>query len=324
MTSPFPLPILFTAWTWRDGAGIAGEVIRRSKLGGFKTVAVELSENTGGDPGSSLDAQDVRYLKDAGLFVVGWGPVDARIDLELGLALDGWLPQVEGPGQRDALLDALKRGAAAGLPRALVTTYGGLDTTADVAALVKAWGGMPFTFVECYKGDGYPHNDIDRMLAQGEVYGFARGTLRALVGTYRGELPADYPGLTSSNYGGAYLEESMTDAQLRAFASTVPAPAPTPAPTPEPTVTNDSAERKAKIAAICDEWLANFGPAPLTRLGIIDRIAKSGTEWEDELREDVKLALDGGVGKLRDDLHAAQSELFTLRSKITAAKAALG
>lgn len=314
MTPPFPLPVLFTAWEWHNGAGIAGKVIAAAKRGGFKTVAVELSEDTGGDPSSTLDVQDVQYLKDAGLFVVGWGAVastDFRKLSELGL--DGWLPQVEGPGQRDALITALHSGAPS-LPRALVTTYGGLDTQADVAALVKAWGGMPFTFVETYKADGPPHDDADRMLSQGVVYGFNAMSLVALVGTYRGEQPSEYSGLRASNYGGIYLEENTNDAQLDAFAAL--AKTPPPPPPPEPTVTNDADKRKADIVAIVDEWQANFGPQPLSRLGVIELVAKSGPEWY-AYRQDVIDALGGKVAELRAELADAQA-------KIERAKTALG
>lgn len=327
MTPPFPLPVLFTAWTWKDGAGIAGEVIRRAKLMGARSVAVQLSQATGDDPGSSLDPQDVKFLKDAGLTVVGWDPAgDLTQTLLVRLGVDAWCPQVEGPGQRDALLASLNAGVGKGLPRALVTTYGGLDTTADVQALVKAWGGQPFTLVECYKADGPIHADIDRMLSQGVVYGFQ--TLLALAGCYRGEMPADYPTLRPTNYGGLYLEENATDAQLKAFSAL--ASAPTPAPTPEPTVTNDAAERNKKIAAIADEWLATFGPAELSRLGCITDIAKSGDTWTLARRQDVRDALTGAVAALRAELQAerqarveATSKLNEALAKIAAAQAAL-
>jgi hypothetical protein len=307
MTPPFPLPVLFTAWTWSDGAGIAGEVIRRAKLGAFKTVAVQLSA-------AGLDATDVGYMHDAGLMVVGWDPVGLGLTAEAeALPLDGWLPQVESPTQRDALLDCLRGGLAPKLPRALVTTYGGLDTLADVASLVRAWGSMPFTFVECYAADGYPHDDIDRMLHQGTVYGFDATALRALVGTYRGEFPKDYPGLEAANYGGAYLEESMSDDQLRAFA---PLAAAAPTPTPEPTVTNDAPQRNADIAKIAEDWLASFGPAPLSRLALIERIATStDAEWN-AMRLYVKDAVDGRTPDLEDALNVAEA-------KIAAAKTAL-
>jgi hypothetical protein len=193
-----------------------------------------------------------------------------------------------------------------------VTTYGGLDTQADVAALVKAWGSMPFTFVETYKADGYPHDDADRMLYQGTVYGFSVMSLVALVGDYRGELPGDYSGLRATNYGGLYLEETSSDAQLQAFAALA-----APQPTPEPTVTNDAPARNAQVAEICDEWLANFGPSPLSRLALIDRIAKStDAEWN-AARQYVKEALDGTAA-------SKDAELQTDRVKIAAAKAALG
>ena len=64
---------------------------------------------------------------------------------------------------------------AASLPKAVVTTYGGLDSVAKVGAVRAA--GIDKFFIECYGGIGYPYSDINRMLGQGQVYGIpARST----------------------------------------------------------------------------------------------------------------------------------------------------
>lgn len=335
MTSPFPLPILFTAWTWHDGAGIAGEVIRRARLGGFKSVAVQLSESTpddATDDGRTLDPGDVKAMRDAGLFVVGWDIVSAdTAHLLETLPLQGWCPQVESMFQREPLYAALRAGVGAGLPKALVTTYGGLDTAADVVRLRELWPDV-YTFVECYKADGFPHEQIDRMLDQGRVYSFDRSRLRALVGTYRGEMPTDYPGLDAADYGGAYLEESMSDTQLRAFAQIVPA-LPAPQPTPEePVSIPDPAKLCEQISLLAESWLQCFDePHPLARLRSILEIAETtSSEWY-AVRQDVVDALAGKVGELRRGLAAAEeqvahlaAELEDAEARIARAKAALG
>lgn len=325
MTTPFPLPVLFTAWTWHDGAGIAGEVIRRARLGGFKTVAVQLRESTpddATDDGRTLDPGDVKAMKDAGLTVWGWDEVgSATAHLLETLPLDGWLPQVESMFQREALFTALRAGVGAGMPKALVTTYGGLDTTTDVLRLRELWPDV-FTLVECYKADGFPHEQIDRMLDQGRIYGFDRTRVRALVGTYKGEMPSDYPGLDAADYGGAYLEESMTDDQLRAFAAIVPAPTPTPEPPPltipDPRVINQ------QISLLADKWLtANPGDEPLSRLRAIFTIAEStDAEWN-AVRQYVVTALNGNGGAFEEQIAQLQDERDAALAKIAAAKAAL-
>lgn len=297
--SPFPLPVMFTAWTFRDGAGIAGEVIRRAKLMGAKTVAVQLSEDTPADStdeGRTLDPSDVKAMKDAGLFVVGWdlpgSPAVTQFLLN-HLGVDGWMPQVEGPGQRDALFNALKAGVGKGLPKALVCTYGGLDTKADVAALRALWPDV-VAFIECYKADGPPHEQIDTMLWQGTQYGFDKTRLLALVGTWRGEMRVDYPQLDPAEYGGIYLAESTTDAQLKAFATlngSTPEPPPAPTPSADPAACNRVAAGAAHL------WLDPLLPdrKELSRLRCIADIAESGdVDWT-EMRGDVRAALDGDV-----------------------------
>lgn len=321
MTSPFPLPILFTAWTWKDGAGIAGEVIRRAKLMGAKTVAVQLSQDTGGDPGSTLDPQDVQYLHDAGLFVVGWDPVGSPAATQIllnGLGVDGWLPQVEGPGQRDALIAALQQGVGKGKPKALVTTYGGLDTQPDKQALTAAWGAEPFTFVECYAADGPIHADVSRMLSQGVVYGFRSDCLRGLVGCYRGETPSSYTGLDASNYGGLYLEENASDDQLKAFAPYAAPATPAPAPTPAPSTTADPAALNRQIDKLAHQWLdQQTDPKLLSRLRCIDDIATSSDTGWVAVRQDVRDALDGKVEQLRTQLSDLQTQLAESQRQLT-------
>lgn len=283
MTPPFPVPLMFTSWTFHsDGGSAVGNILHRTGLLKAKTVAVDLSI-------AELTAQHVKDLKDNGLFVVGWGVPGAATGQQLSdLGVQGWMPQIEGDGQRDTVIAALKAGVGSALPRAVVTTYGGLDTAAKVQALKDA--GLDRAFVECYKADDPIHADLDRMLAQGGVYGFDPGKLWPLVGTWQGELPDAYSGLASRvpNYG-VYLGEPMSDTQLSAYGVLAPAP---PAPVPSPTDLN------AQIVELCDSWLSRqTGQQTKSRLRNIRRIAASAgndTGW---------LSAQPGVTQALDNAH---------------------
>jgi hypothetical protein len=225
--SPFPLPLVFSAW----GTGIGGEwegsigpLVALAKQVGAKTLAVQISKTL---PRQVADA------KAAGMFVVGWDSVGpgwkARCD---ALGLDGFMPQVEGPGQYAGALAALVEGCGAGLPCAVVTTYGGLDNPDGSLWQALARRGVTGCFVECYAADDpVIHADLDRMLGQGVAYGIPAGELRAVCGTYRGELPSAYSGLTArAKEIGLYLAEMTNAAQWAAWAQLMTAaPAPPPA-----------------------------------------------------------------------------------------------
>lgn len=179
------------------------------------------------------------------------------------------------------------------------------------------------------------------MLSQGVVYGFPSSMLRALIGTYRGETPSSYAGLSSSTYGGVYLAEPMTDQQLQACANVLaaPAPAPAPEPTPAPSTTADPVSLNRQIAALAHEYPVE--DHPLARLACIAAIAETDdSEWL-AIRTYVHEAITGDVAqqlksmaasidKLQQQLSSEQaarveatSNLNAALAKIAAAQAAL-
>jgi hypothetical protein len=176
----------------------------------------------------------------------------------------------------------LQAGVGAGLPLGIATTYGGLDTSDGSAWNQLARFPIERVFVECYKDDDPVHADIARMLHQGEVYGIPASLLRAVCGTYRGELPSDYLGLTKDNYGGIYNIPQTTDAQLDKWETlnlTVSAPA---VVIPDPAIIRQQAS--AKLHEWLDPYMAQSPPKPqnLSIIRLADRLLKlTGTQQAD-------------------------------------------
>lgn len=219
---PFPGPLAMETWGLEKGDYTAGELGAKLVGAGFESIAVQLNAAPGegrthADYIAKL-AADVTTLHAAGLNVIGWGEVDANTAADLAATgVTGWMPQIEGPSQRDNVLAALGAGVGSGMPKAVVTTYGGLDTPADVAALAAA--GITAAAVESYADDG--HSDISVMLAAGQSYGFDLDEMVPILGTYRGERPAAYAHFNASiipNYG-IYNVPQTSDAQWLDFAS---------------------------------------------------------------------------------------------------------
>ena len=268
--SPFPLPLLFTSWTFHsDGGSALGNIMHRVGLLRAKSVAVDLDV-------VELTRDHVAHLQSQGLFVVAWQDADASAAQKLAnLKPNGWMPQIEGDGQRDALLLELSNGTGAALPKAVVTTYGGLDSVAKVGAVRAA--GIDKFFIECYGGIGYPYSDINRMLGQGQVYGIPADHLFATVSTYMNETPATYTGLKERTPNIAYyLGEPMTDVQCDAFGSLTPSD-PILSSIPDPNILSH------QIVALCDSWLNCFTDSKTkSRLRNIRRIAATAgndTNW---------------------------------------------
>jgi hypothetical protein len=226
MSSPFPLPLVFSAWGTGAGGewqGSIGGLVALAKQVGAKTIAVQISK---------VLPRQVADAKSLGMFVVGWDSVGpgwkARVD---ALGLDGFMPQVEGPGQYAGALAALVEGCGAGLPLGVVTTYGGLDNPDGSLWHALAAHGVDGAFVECYASDDPVHADVDRMLAQGVVYGIPASELFAVCGAFRGETPAAYSGVTTRTPElGLYVAEMIGASQWDAWAKLLTvAPVPPPA-----------------------------------------------------------------------------------------------
>lgn len=290
-------PMVFTAWgfqvggNWETSAKSLGSLL----VGlGFKTVAVQIS---------TAPQARAQELRDKGLKVIAWDdfnahPVEPNADFS---HVDGLNAQIESPAQYDAALRFFKGRTDPG-PRSIGTTYAGLETPppgqpghgARWKALADA--GVTQALVECYAADGQPHEDIGRMLWQGEQYGIPRSALVPVCGTYRGELPSAYPGLTGvgRNFG-LWIAEPMTQAQWIEWAKIANPPAPAPAPVPIPT------SEQVKAAAVIDlnRWLTTRpGPETLSRIRVAWRILSSGPEWTGAAPQVVKVLDDAGVRKV--------------------------
>lgn len=220
----------FVAWETRpggrwEGGSIGGGLIQPCLKEGFRTVALQIGECT---------RQQVKWCQDAGLFVAVWNVVDANLGDALDeLQPDGVMPQIEGDGQYDGAIAGLNAIRARDLPRAIVTTYGGLTNPGSVtdgkryAALRNL--GVRGCFVECYASDDPVHANLDRMLAQGVVYGVPAGDLSPVCGTFRGEMPTAYEGLTKHGRDfSVYLAETMNTAQWDAWGALPPVVPPKP------------------------------------------------------------------------------------------------
>jgi hypothetical protein len=309
VSAPFPLPLVFTAWgfrhggaVWSSGTGLADVC----KSNGVRTVAVQLGSDEKGQTNTTL--ADVGPLRDAGLRVVVWGVAGAAFALaelqRLGATEADWMPQIEGPGQRDLVLDA----AASGLKApAIVTNYAGAGDTGGEAAKLRE-AGVKAAFIECYNDAGViePFTDLERMLWQGTAYGWRPDELFATMGTYHGETPASYGGTASIGRDfGMYLAEPMTAAQWQAFGALNP---PTPEPEPKPPTpedddmdpVSDNQGREAvgfAVQAAAQNWTSD---KPKARLTVARRICEPGNDdakWN-AIRDEVVALLDGaGVPK---------------------------
>lgn len=229
MASMFPLPMMMTAGQTGDEGkweGSTGSLRDLAKRSGFKTVALQFSE--------TLNREQVKTLQDAGLFVIAWDEASRVTKAWFDdLDFDGWMPQVESFEQYDSARKSFQDGIGAGLANAIVTTYWGLyavdaqgrpkDPLARDRWLALKTLGAQKCFVECYKADGFPHNNLDRMLNQGVVYGIPRADLFPVCGTWQSEMPSDYPGLENvgRNFG-CYIGDPMTDAQWAAWGAVNP------------------------------------------------------------------------------------------------------
>jgi hypothetical protein len=307
--SVFPTPLVFAAWGFRKGGGAfasAQGLADICKSNGIRTVAVQPGNNEQGEPLTT--PADAATLRNAGLRVVVWGVLhawDATTELaRLGANEADWMPQVEGPGQRDLVYEQANAGLR---PPAIVTNYAGAGDTAGEAARLRECG-VKSVYVECYNDAGaiLPFTDLERMLWQGTAYGWKESELVAVMGTYHGETPATYTATEDLGRDfGMYLAEPMTPAQWQAFGAlnaNTPPPKPEP-PTPEDDMepVTDNQGREAigfAVQAAAQNW--GTDEKPRARLTVCRRIAAAGNDdpkWN-ACRDAVVAALDAaGVPK---------------------------
>lgn len=292
------LPLIFTAWgfrkggdKWRDAADLAVYCTTH----GIRSVAVQLGYTDDGFP--TCHADEAEVLRDAGLQVIVWGVADAAFaagELQrLGATQDEWLPQIEGPGQRDLVLDAAARGLR---PAGIVTNYSGAGDSPGEAAMLRD-AGVRCVLVECYNDAGIiePYTDLYRMIWQGTAYGWRTTELVATMGTYHGEQPVDYTGADSIGRDfGLYLAEPMSSEQWTAFGALNMSTPPTPEEDMDP-ITDTQARESVKTVTQA-AMSAYADPKPRGRNTIAWRIANADdTSWN-AARDKVVTALnDAGV-----------------------------
>jgi len=290
------LPLVFASWGFRKGAaayGNAGGLGDICKAQGIRTVAVQLGYQDDGQP--LTNPQDVGWLRDRGIRVAVWGVADAAfatVELtRLGATEDDWLPQIEGPGQRDLVFDAAARGLH---PAAIVTNYAGAGDTAGEAERLRA-AGVRAVFVECYNDAGpiEPYIDLDRMLWQGTVYGWRESELVATMGSYHGETPSTYGGTGELGRDfGIYLAEPMSPAQWQAFGE-LNAGAPPPTPEDEDMEPVNDQQAREGVKTMTQAAIATYSePKPRGRNTIAWRIANADDASWNRARDAVLDALD--------------------------------
>ena len=309
MNKSLPLPLVFTAWGFRHGAAVwqsAQGLADLCKATGVRTVAVQL----GGDlyaihrrfrvprTGQSWTLRsEADILRAAGLHVAVWGvanPGAAASELtRLGASDRDWLPQIEGPEQRDLVLDASARGLRA---PSIVTNYAAAGDTPGEADRLRA-AGVEAVFVECYNDAGpiEPYIDLPRMLWQGTAYGWKVDEVLPTLGTYHGELPAVYIG--EEDIGrefGIYLAEPMTATQWQAYGELNAKPPPEPIDPEEDDLEpiTDTQARESVKTVTQAAMSAYADPKPRGRNTVAWRIANADDESWNRARDEVVGALD--------------------------------
>jgi len=165
------LPIMFTSHgflldsDWKNDEGID-----RCVAAGIKTIALQ---------GGMFSVLDADRCRNKGLKVAVWGSPSSRDAEYLALAgAEGYIGQVEGPGEYEALIRNLDAGVGRGMSISFVTTFSGLNTftsrnvgtpqehptTVETEELAER--GCTRALVECYAGDMSPMS-VEQMMFTG-------------------------------------------------------------------------------------------------------------------------------------------------------------
>jgi hypothetical protein len=155
----------FSRGVFNDAQALAAK-LRRSGMG---SVAVQIGQVT-------LD--EAEAFDRAGLDVIAWGigdEGDHRGTLEAFRGfVDGYLLQIEDDLQYGAAVANLRAGIGANLPRAVVTTFEGVNTGHNGTPLYPERmapireAKITTAFIECYEQEG--HADLRRMMWQAKTF----------------------------------------------------------------------------------------------------------------------------------------------------------
>lgn len=164
-----PNPLLYTTWGWQSDWVADDTMLKKAKAAGIKSIGLQ-----NGQYGPDVPGRCRAY----GFKVFLWGrarPEDAD-ELAVG-KFDGYMPQIEGPGEHADAMINLRAGVGKGLSLGTVTTLGaftdfirlppttshpeGKLTTVQVEELRAV--GVNFGSVEVYVQEG-PHFPISSMM----------------------------------------------------------------------------------------------------------------------------------------------------------------
>ncbi len=204
---PIPLPLMFTAWGFREGGttwSSAAQLAGLLEAARFRSVALQIGAASPGD---------AEVLRSRGLRIILWGVASSEDAAALAaFQADGYLPQAEGQAQYDAMINNLAVGVGRDLPKACVTTLGLYP-----AAAVEHGAGC--ALVECYAPEGrHPYGDLGLMTDQARRDGWAAA--RPVIGLYHGVGVDAYPELAGwGREYGVWLAEELTAADWLALAS---------------------------------------------------------------------------------------------------------
>jgi hypothetical protein len=213
--NPFRLPIAFTAWGFQNGTFSAEGLAEQLGAAGVRSIAIQIGQ---------ADATVAAVFHARGIAVYLWGvpgPGD-QAALE-ALRADGYIAQVEEDLQYHALLGNLARGVGAGLPRAVVTNFEGINATREgtltperMAPLAAA--GVTTAFVECYLQHDPIHRDLPRMANQARIYGWAHAV--PVIGLWGGVRLNRYDLSSFGRDWGFYHVEGLVAADWQEIAET--------------------------------------------------------------------------------------------------------
>ncbi|HSE43744.1 MAG TPA: hypothetical protein VLA89_00290 [Gemmatimonadales bacterium] len=182
-----PNPMLYTTWGWQSDWVADNTMLQKAKAAGIKTIGLQ-----GGQYGPDVPGRCRAF----GMKTFLWGRARAQDAEDLAVGkLDGYMPQIEGPGEHVDAMTQLRAGTGRGLSLGTVTTLGafttfirlpptqshpeGKLTTVEVEELRAV--GVTYGSVEVYVQEG-PHFPISRMMWSADQRGLQ--WFEPLIGLY--------------------------------------------------------------------------------------------------------------------------------------------
>lgn len=196
------LPMAFVSDGFRRGVfGDPDALAAKLRRAGMRSVALQIGE---------VSLQQGETFDRAGLYVLLWGIGDAgdhRGTLEAFASIvDGYILQIEDDPQYHAAVANLDARLGIDLPRAVVTTFEGVNTGHNGTPLYPErmarirHAGITTAFVECYEQDG--HADLGQMMRQAKIFQWPNPV--PVIGLYGESRLRDYDQLSAYGSGWAF------------------------------------------------------------------------------------------------------------------------